>query len=220
MSTLTDQQRDQLTQLGHLIQAAPLNLMSAKDTQRVAEHITDAVTALQALDLQSVRVAVDIGSGGGIPGLVLAVLAPDTAVHLVESAQRKAAFLADAATTLKLRSRVTVHAERAEDLARLELRDAADLVTGRAVAAAAITLEWMAPLLAPGGQTAYLTTATATDTDALSSVATELELSPPRLVAAPSPLRDDGAVLVATKLAATPERFPRRTGLARTRPLT
>lgn len=100
----------------------------------------------------SARSLADIGSGGGFPGLVLAVLAADPGigrpgfqVHLIESDQRKASFLREAARVMALDG-VTIHAARIESLAMLEV----DLVTARACAPLAQLLIWSDPMLARG----------------------------------------------------------------------
>jgi 16S rRNA (guanine527-N7)-methyltransferase len=83
---------------------------------------------------------VDLGSGGGFPGLVLALLgAPD--VHLIESDQRKAVFLRESAREMGLF--VTVHASRADRVTGLD----ADVVTARAVAPLEVLLDLAAPFL-------------------------------------------------------------------------
>ena len=83
---------------------------------------------------------VDLGSGAGLPGLVLAILGlPD--IHLVESEKRKAAFIAEAAARLGLR--VSVHAERAEELKKLKAR----FLVARAVAPLSRLLGFASPLL-------------------------------------------------------------------------
>ena len=81
-------------------------------------------------------------------------------------------------------------------------------------------MEWMRPFVAPAGRVAYCTTTDAVDLGDLASPMSALALEQPALHAAPSSLRATGAVLTATAAGVTPERFPRRTGLARTRPLT
>jgi 16S rRNA (guanine527-N7)-methyltransferase len=89
-------------------------------------HILDSAQLLPHLTTRS-RVLVDLGSGAGLPGLILAILGVPE-VHLVESDQRKAAFLREAARVTG--ATVAIHAQRAEKLPRL----AADVVTARAVA--------------------------------------------------------------------------------------
>lgn len=99
---------------------------------------------------------VDLGSGAGLPGLVLAVMTTGAEVHLVESDRRKAQFLREAARRLELMN-VKVHAVRIE---RLTMQ--ADVVTARALAPLVKLLPLAAPLLAPQGRMILLKGAHAT----------------------------------------------------------
>jgi 16S rRNA (guanine527-N7)-methyltransferase len=97
----------------------------------------------------AVRRVVDLGSGAGFPGLVLAVMGASD-VHLIESDARKCAFLREAARVAA--TAVTVHNRRIEQVAPL----AADLVTARALAPLPRLLEWAAPHLGEGGRCLFL----------------------------------------------------------------
>ncbi len=94
---------------------------------------------------------VDVGSGAGLPGLVLAVARPDLRVDLVEPMARRTTFLGEAVGELGLRSAVTVHRGRAEAAAVRSAVGDADWVTARAVAPLDRLMEWCLPLLRPGG---------------------------------------------------------------------
>jgi 16S rRNA (guanine527-N7)-methyltransferase len=109
---------------------------------------------------QSEKCLVDLGSGAGFPGLVVALLAGDNkrdlTVHLVESDTRKAAFLTEIAGQLDLLGRkVFVHPLRAELVAR-SLAERADCVTARAVAPLGELLELATPFLARDGHALFL----------------------------------------------------------------
>lgn len=91
---------------------------------------------------------VDVGSGAGLPGLVLAIIRPDLRVTLLEPMLRRATFLDECVVGLEL-DNVQVHRARAEDEAE---RYAAEMVTARAVAALDRLVAWTLPLLRPGGQ--------------------------------------------------------------------
>lgn len=94
------------------------------------------------------QVVVDLGSGAGLPGLVLALQRPDVQVVLVESLQRRATFLTEAVELLGLRNTL-VRRARAEELhGTLEV----DVVTARAVAPVDRLAGWALPLLHPGGR--------------------------------------------------------------------
>jgi 16S rRNA (guanine527-N7)-methyltransferase len=123
---------------------ARINLVAERDPTRIRRrHIEDS---LQLAPLLPDRGAlVDLGSGAGFPGLVLA-LATDRETHLVESDRRKAAFLTEVAGQLGLRS-VTVHATRIESLSLPPLA----ALTARALAPLSQLLPYAARFLAPGG---------------------------------------------------------------------
>ncbi len=92
----------------------------------------------------------DVGSGGGFPGIVIAIMRPDLSVTLLDARQKKVTFLRHLVDDLHLSSDV-LHG-RAEELARQEQHRARyDLVTARAVAPMTRLLPWTIPFLAPGG---------------------------------------------------------------------
>lgn len=127
-----------------------VNLTRIRDRRSAEiEHVADALTLLRFLPAEPCEIA-DIGSGGGVPGIVLAIARPDCRVTLIESIGKKASFLELACRELGL-SRVGVLAERAETVGRGERRERFDVVTARAVAEMATLLEWSMPLLRVGG---------------------------------------------------------------------
>jgi 16S rRNA (guanine527-N7)-methyltransferase len=122
-----------------------INLISAETAAEIDQrHIADC-TQLQPLLPQDGPIA-DIGSGAGLPGLVLAIMQPEREIHLVESDKRKAAFLVEASAQLKL-PMVRVHACRVE-IAKLP---PLSTITARALAPLATLLPYAAKLLVPGG---------------------------------------------------------------------
>ena len=105
---------------------------------------------------------IDVGSGAGLPGIVLAVARPDLTITLVEPLARRTAFLSEAVTALGLDATVTVVRGRAEDLVGGPPA-AADVVTARAVAPLDRLAGWCLPLAAVGGRLLALKGASATD---------------------------------------------------------
>jgi 16S rRNA (guanine527-N7)-methyltransferase len=96
---------------------------------------------------------IDLGSGGGVPGLALALWWPDSRWVLIDAGQRRAVFLDDAVEALDLADRVTVALRAAEDAGRdPALRAAADLVVARSFGPPAVVAECAAPLLRVGGR--------------------------------------------------------------------
>lgn len=156
---------------------------------------------------------VDVGSGGGMPGLPLKIARPDLDVTLLEADRRKAAFLVHAAARLGLEVRVIT--DRAEVAGRGVLRESFDAACCRALAAPAAACELCLPLVRPGGRLLALTTLG----EAGWEVAPQLGGGQARLIPAPSRLRDRGAVAVVEKLTPTPDAYPRRSGVPARRPL-
>ncbi len=121
-----------------------INLVSTSDRAVIwTRHVADSLRLLPLLPPGAAR-AIDLGSGGGLPGLVLAIAA-GIPFDLVESDQRKAAFLREAARVTA--APVRVHAARIESCGLLP----APLVTARALAPLPALLALAVPLLAPGG---------------------------------------------------------------------
>ncbi len=121
-----------------------INLISrADEAQLWQRHVLDSL-ALVPLIAEPTGHAIDIGTGGGFPGLILAI-ATDVHFHLVESDQRKSAFLREAARVTA--THVTLHPCRIED-AKLP---PSLLITARALAPLPRLLDWVFPHLAEGG---------------------------------------------------------------------
>lgn len=127
------------------------NLTAVRDpSQMLTQHLLDCMAVLPAYR-QAKRV-LDVGSGGGLPGLVIAIwaqhAAPDMQVHLIDTVHKKTAFLTQVKAELGLRN-VTVHTGRVE---QLDLTEKFDVVTSRAFADLSDFVQWSGHLLAPGGQ--------------------------------------------------------------------
>ncbi len=111
-------------------------------------HFLDSAQLLEYIS-NNVKSWVDLGSGAGFPGLVIAIMRPDIAVTLVESDRRKSVFLAETARACDVD--VTVLTERAE---KIDLK--ADVVSARALAPLTRLLSFSEQLLHPGGQSLFL----------------------------------------------------------------
>jgi 16S rRNA (guanine527-N7)-methyltransferase len=205
---LSESQIERLAQLVDLVCTTPIGVAAIRDpADAAARHVLDALAGLPAVDAAPEGPLADVGSGGGLPGLVLALVRPERAVHLIESTARKAAFIA--ATAAELGVAVQVHAERSEDLGRGALRDACACVVARALAPPPVAAELCLPLCAPGGRVVLWSR---------EDPGAELAYAAGELGGEPRPAEAPG-VLVIAKLTATPPRFPRRPGMASKRPL-
>jgi 16S rRNA (guanine527-N7)-methyltransferase len=169
--------------------------------------------------LGGVRTVVDVGSGGGLPGLALKIARPDLELTLVEASGRKAAFLQHAAASLGLGG-VRVVARRAEDAGRdAALRESFDAAVARAVAAMPVLVELCLPLVKVGGCLLAMKAAAEEEVASALPAIAELGGELDGIHETPTALRDRGQVVVIRKIAATPARFPRRSGVPARRPL-
>jgi 16S rRNA (guanine527-N7)-methyltransferase len=152
--TLTDDQHAKLRRYLELLFAAnqTMNLTRIADLASAeVQHVGDALTALPYLPAEPHRLA-DVGTGGGVPGIPLAIARPDVRVLLVEATGKKAAFLRTAVAELGL-TNVEVDQRRAEEVGQDEhLRERFDVAIARAVATMAWLAEWLLPLVHKRGR--------------------------------------------------------------------
>ena len=142
----------------------------------------------------------DVGSGGGSPGIPLAASLPEREVTLLEAERRKCDFLERFAPP-----NARVVWGRAEE----QERDAYGVALAKALAPPPVAAEWCLALVRPGGA-AILWVGPSADVDAVAIVCERLGAGPPE---------EHEGLLVLPKLAPTPAGFPRRAGIARKRPL-
>jgi 16S rRNA (guanine527-N7)-methyltransferase len=148
------------------------------------------------------RPIVDVGSGGGAPGIPLAAALPDREVTLLEAEQRKADFLRRWEGELP---NVRVVWGRAEE----QETDRFGVAVAKALAQPPVAAEWCLPLVRPGGA-AILWVGPSAELERVAQVAQQLAAAPPE---------DRDGLLVIRKVGPTPPGFPRRPGMAKKRPL-
>jgi 16S rRNA (guanine527-N7)-methyltransferase len=175
-----------------------------------AELVDDSLVLLEHLG--DARTVVDVGSGGGLPGLPLKIARPDLNLTLVEADQAKAAFIVRTCAALGLHG-VEVLARRAEAVGRDPLyRETFDLVVARALAPMPVLAELCLPLVRVGGRLL----AQKTESEDLAIAAHAIEIlggALRRVVAAPSAVRTAGTVVIIDKVRSTPSAYPRRPGV-------
>jgi 16S rRNA (guanine527-N7)-methyltransferase len=126
---------------------AVYNLTSLRDPmQMVTHHLLDSLAAVPAF--AGARNVLDVGSGGGLPGIVLAIVRPDMKVSMIDTVHKKTAFLTQVKAELGL-ANVTVYTARVE---QLQVSDKFDVITSRAFADLSDFVNWSAHLLADGGR--------------------------------------------------------------------
>jgi len=122
------------------------NLTSIRNpVDMVKQHLLDSLSA--AFAFNQAKNVLDVGSGGGLPGIVLAIVYPETKISLIDTVNKKTAFLKQVKAELGL-DNVTVYTGRVEQLAMTELFD---VITSRAFSELANFVNWAGHLLASGG---------------------------------------------------------------------
>jgi 16S rRNA (guanine527-N7)-methyltransferase len=196
---------------------APISSASVRSARDV--HIADSLSGLEIEPLASARQVADLGSGAGLPGLVLAACLPEARFDLIESVGRKCEFLTEAVERMGL-DNATVVCERSEDRAGGEGGESYDAVTARAIGSLATLAELASPLLREGG---ILVAWKGARSEAEES---ELGRAAPRLAMEPAEIRTvrpyagsrDRHIHLLRKNGPTPNGLPRRPGMAAKRP--
>ncbi|HVS07287.1 MAG TPA: 16S rRNA (guanine(527)-N(7))-methyltransferase RsmG [Candidatus Dormibacteraeota bacterium] len=190
-----------------------INLTGARTLDQVEALIADA-GALAGASWTGITRVIDIGSGGGLPAVPLAIAMPQVQFTLLEANARKCAFLEHVAATLGL-SNVVVAPGRAEELGHLPaLREQFDRAISRAAARPQVLLELALPFVRTGGD--LVAQVSPLDPVVLEPASRLLGGGTPHLELADASGR---VLMVVPKLASTPSRFPRRTGLPGRKPL-
>jgi 16S rRNA (guanine527-N7)-methyltransferase len=168
--------------------------------------------------LGDARTVVDVGSGGGLPGLPLKISRPELELTLVEADQSKAAFLVQACARLEL-AHAEVVAARAEEAGRdPRHRERYDVAVARAVAPMPVLVELCLPLIRVGGRLL----AQKTDGEEIAAASRAIKAlggSLRSVLPARSGIRDSGIVVTVDKVMPTPPAYPRRPGLPNRKPL-
>jgi 16S rRNA (guanine527-N7)-methyltransferase len=192
---------------------------TVRDPVKIADdHLADSLVALEFEQTRSAATIADLGAGAGFPGLPLAISLPNAAVALVESNARKCAFIERAGRASRAANATVIHA-RAE--AWPDGRRHFDLVTARALAPLAVVAEYAAPLLRVGGTLLAWRGRRDPAAELAAAVAADelgLEIAEPVPVG-PYPGALNRHLHLLSKVRETPDRFPRRPGIALKRPL-
>ena len=196
---------------------APISRSSRKHARDV--HIRDSLAGAEVPELAGAGRIADVGSGAGLPGLVLAAALPDASIDLIESAGKKCEFISEAIERMEL-ANATAVCERAEEWAAAGGREAYDAVTARAVGSLAELAELASPLLRDGGWLVAWRGARDPGDEERAAAAE------PRTAMAPADIRAvtpyDGSrdrhIHLLRKNGPTPNDLPRRPGMAAKRP--
>ena len=182
-------------------------------------HVADSFTGLEVSDLREALMIADIGSGAGFPGLVLAVALPAAKVDLIESVGRKCDFIQRAIEASGIANARVLNA-RSEELAAGDRRESYDAVTARAVGRLSTLAELASPLLKEDGVlVAWKGRRDPDEETQLANAAESLAMRAEQILSVgPYAGSEHRHLHVARKIGPTPEKLPRRPGMAKKRP--
>ncbi len=221
--SLTDAQCDQLARYHDLLLDwnTRMNLTAITDTPAVVEkHFLDSLLLLEDVELQPRDTLLDVGTGAGFPGLVLAIARPDIQVDLLDSLAKRIRFLEEVVGQLGLDNVACFH-DRAELFAKdKSRRDAYDWVCARAVARLPLLSEYCLPFVKVGG---FFIACKGPDGEkevheaekALKTLVSRFE----KTFYHHLPSGESRHILLIKKLQPTPKKFPRQAGMAAKKPI-
>lgn len=193
------------------------NLTAIRDAEEAWQrHILDSLSLIPLLVSSEARRVIDVGSGGGLPGVPLAITLPDMHVTLLEATGKKARFLKETTRALAL-SNVSVSNDRAETIGRdrEQHREQYDVVIARAVGRLSVLLELTVPLAREGSLVLAIKGAKADEE--IEEAKRALHLMHAKVIDQVS--TTTGRIVVIEKLRRTPKLYPRRPGEPKRAPL-
>ena len=198
------------------------NLTAIRSKEEIeTKHFLDSLSCVLARQFQPSGAMVDVGTGAGFPGLPLKIVFPQIQLTLLESIGKKVSFCRHVVKELKLKE-VAVEQSRAESHGReAEYRESYDTALARAVAATPVVAEYVLPLIKVGGcailQKGETGPAEAQSAEnAIHILGGKME----QMVKVELPgVAETRYLLVVRKIAATPDRYPRRPGIPAKRPI-
>ena len=198
------------------------NLTAIIEPQAVAiRHFLDSLSLMPLLKMDVPQKAIDVGTGAGFPGLVLAIIAPQIHITLLEATGKKIKFLEHVISILGLKNATTLHA-RAEDAGQMpNQRGKYDVVMARAVARLPALVEYMLPLAKIGGVCIAMKGITAQDEVTDSGRALKIlggHFDKIETVMLPT-IEEAHHLVVITKTGKTPPDYPRKPGIPTKKPI-
>jgi 16S rRNA (guanine527-N7)-methyltransferase len=213
--------RERLAILGDLILGAGFNVTGVTDPEEIERtHFLDSLSLLDLDCVTAAKSLVDIGSGAGLPALVLALALPHATIVAVESQRKKCAHIGRSAEALSL-GNVEVYCVRAEEYGRTAGRGAHDVAVSRALAALSVVAEYSLPALAVGGTMVAMKGAISDQERTQAERALAILGADPLEAVRMQPFlgAQNRWIYLARKVRATPSEYPRRPGIPAKRPL-
>jgi 16S rRNA (guanine527-N7)-methyltransferase len=219
LSSISDAAEPALDELDRMLREDRAPIASSTASRARDVHIADSLSGLGLEPVRSARRIADLGSGAGLPGLVLAAALTGAQVDLIESIERKCAFLREAIGRMGL-ANAEVVCERSEEWAAGQGGGSYDVVTARAVGRLATLAELASPLLRDGGVLAAWKGARSEEEEAEAARAADRTAMEPTEIRTvqPYPASRDRHIHLLRKNGPTPNGLPRRPGMAAKRP--
>ncbi len=210
-----------LAAFADLLARSPVNVTAIRDCEGIERlHFLDCLSLLDLPEFHSAGRIIDVGSGGGLPAVVLAIALPRMEVVAAESVAKKCGFIAEAAACLGL-TNLQVQCARAEELGRGPERESFDVAVSRALASLAVVAELTVPLVRVGGSLVVMK-GPMSDQERTSGDNALAILGAPGLCGKqvwPFAGAENRWLYVASKTRPTPSAYPRRPGVPEKRPL-
>ncbi|MGI6359179.1 MAG: 16S rRNA (guanine(527)-N(7))-methyltransferase RsmG [Bacillota bacterium] len=221
---LTEQHLQQLRVYSQLLREwnQRINLTSITELEAIYElHFLDSLSVQLAVDLKRMNSLVDVGTGAGFPGLVMAIVFDQLEVTLLDSTRKKVDFLRLVASELGLLDRVHTVCMRAEEAGRQKgLRDSFEVVVSRGVARLSVLAEYCLPLASTGGLfVAMKGPDVAAEMQEAKKAFTTLGGGEGKCLPWVLPSGAGRSLVCVPKLSSTPSGYPRRVGLPAKRPV-
>lgn len=199
------------------------NLSAIREPEAILQkHFLDAVSIVPILNRYAHDCLMDVGTGGGMPGVPLKILFPEMKVCLADSIKRKTAFLAEMIEKFEWQDDVSVLTERAELIGRMNAhREHYDVVIARALAAMPVLVEYLLPMVRVGGR--MIAQKGSSVKEEAEAALHGIEILGGRLDAIEEVflpgIEEARSFVIIEKVAETPEKYPRRVGMPKKRPL-
>lgn len=199
-----------------------INITSITDKKDfIIKHFLDSLTCIKTFDFKGTEKIIDIGTGGGFPGVPLKIMMPEIKLTLLDSTQKKVKFLNELVKKLTIENVISIHG-RAEDYGNEKsYREKYDIAVSRAVAPMNILLEYCLPFVKKGGifiaqKSSEIETELNEAKNSLKRLGGKIEQD----IRLELPFSNDGrSIIIIRKTNKTPNNYPRRAGIPQKKPL-
>ena len=221
---LIDSQFEKLAEFVQLLHQKneELNLTAIRDIKEIwIKHVIDSLAPISLISEKKGARVLDLGTGGGLPGIPLAICLPNVAFTLMDSTNKKIEAVAEFAKKLGLKNVLCIH-DRAEHAAHLpSMREQYDFVVSRAVAPLKVLAELTIPFICPYGKVlSYKSQDVLQELAEARTAIVKLKAEPPRISYYELPEQmGQRSLIILTKKWPTPDTYPRREGLPSKKPL-